>query len=236
MNVDCLRQAFPSRRIDYYETLDSTMRAAASLPMGSVVIANEQTAGLGRHGHSWHSEADAGLYVSIVLEPTPVLTLALGLAAADAIAKVCGFACDVRWPNDLMLGGKKCGGILTQLADGRAIGGLGINVNHPSFPDELADVATSLHLAGGKPVEREPLLEAIIHAIEAAVTFSAPEIIERFTRVSSYANGLRVVVDQPGGVVRGVTAGLDASGFLKVRQDDGTVTLILAGGVRAARS
>lgn len=236
MNVERLRQAFSARHVEYYETVDSTMRPAAELALGSVVIANEQTAGQGRHGHSWHSEPDAGLYVSIVLEPTPLLTLALGVATAAAIHSICRLTCDLRWPNDLMLNGKKCGGILAQLVDGRAIGGIGVNVNHTRFPDDLADVATSLRLAAGERISRESLLEEMLTGIDAAVKLPAPGIIERFSNASSYASGLRVTVDQPGGIVRGVTAGLDPSGFLRVRQDDGTITLILAGGVRAARS
>ena len=83
------------------------MRAAAALPLGSVVVADEQTAGQGRHGHSWHSEPDAGIYCSIVLDPAPVLTLALGLATVEAIAEATGLACDLRWPNDVMLDDKK---------------------------------------------------------------------------------------------------------------------------------
>jgi BirA family biotin operon repressor/biotin-[acetyl-CoA-carboxylase] ligase len=242
MNIESLRQALPGRRIEYFESIDSTMRAAALLPMGAVVVANEQTAGQGRHGHSWHSEPGSGIYVSLVLEPTPLLTLALGLAAADAIATCCGLVCDIRWPNDLMLGGKKCGGILAQLVEGRAVGGIGINVNHTHFPGELAEQATSLRVENGRvgeptaPLEREALLAALLRAIDQTVGLPAGQILDRFTAASSYASGLRVVVDQPGGVVRGVTAGLDPSGFLKVRQDNGTVTLILAGGVRAARS
>lgn len=236
MNLDLLRREFPGRRIDYYETTDSTMRVAATLEAGVVVIANQQTAGQGRHGHSWHSEADAGLYVSIVLSPSPLLTLALGLAARDAISAACNLECDIRWPNDLMLDSKKCGGILAQLVDGRAIGGIGINVNHEQFPPGFATEATSLRLAAGRAFAREEILAHLLRAVDTATAFAPAQILARFTAASTYASGLRVTVDQPGGIVRGVTAGLDESGFLRVRQDDGTVTLILAGGVRAARA
>ncbi|HEV2445969.1 MAG TPA: biotin--[acetyl-CoA-carboxylase] ligase, partial [Candidatus Sulfopaludibacter sp.] len=123
-----VRGSFPGRRIDYYGTIDSTMRAAAPLDLGAVVVAGEQTAGQGRHGHSWHSESGKGLYCSITLRPAPVLTLALGLAAADAIAHVTGIACDLRWPNDLMLDDRKVAGILVQLAEGKAVAGIGINL------------------------------------------------------------------------------------------------------------
>ena len=134
LDIDKLRRAHPGRLIDYHPTTDSTMRAAAGRALGTIVIADEQRAGQGRHGHAWHSERDSGIYLSIVVRPTPLLTLALGLATAEAIATVTGIACDLRWPNDVMIGGKKAAGILVQLTDGAAIGGIGINVNHTDFP------------------------------------------------------------------------------------------------------
>jgi len=236
MNIAAIRRALPGRRIDYYPTIDSTMRAAAGLPVGSVVLAGEQTAGQGRHGHTWHSEPGAGIYCSIVLNPAPVLTLAIGLAAVEAITEVTGAVCDLRWPNDLMLGGKKCAGILVQLVDGLAIAGIGINVNHASFPPELAEEATSLRLQTGQQRSREDIVIALIPAVDRLTALSQEEILDLFTHASSYASGRRVAVHQPDGDIHGVTAGLDPAGFLKVRQDNGTHTLILAGGVRAARS
>ncbi len=242
MNVDAIRRALPDRRIDYYPSIDSTMRAAAVLPLGSVVIAAEQTAGQGRHGHSWYSEPGAGIYCSIVLDPLPGLTLALGLASVDAIAEATGIACDLRWPNDVMLEGRKCAGVLVQLIEGRAIAGIGINVNHRQFPPELTAEATSLRLQSGpskhEPIPLEPILLSLIPAVDRHAALPLDAILDLFTHASSYASGRRVVVNQPAGgsaEIRGVTAGLDSSGFLKVRQDDGTVTLILAGGVRAAQ-
>jgi BirA family biotin operon repressor/biotin-[acetyl-CoA-carboxylase] ligase len=218
------------RSVHYYPAIDSTMHAAAGLPVGSIVLAEEQTAGQGRHGHTWHSEPYAGIYCSIVLEPRPLLTLALGLAAAEAIA----VPCDLRWPNDVMIGDRKVAGILVQLVEGRAIAGIGINVNHTSFPPELG--ATSLRLYTGKEVAREPILNALFDAIDTYTALMPDEILTLFSKASSYAEGRRVVVHQPDGIVEGTTAGLTADGFLRVRKDDGTDTLILAGGVRAART
>jgi len=236
MHIGAIRRALPDRRIDYHPTIDSTMRAAAGLPPGSIVLAGEQTAGQGRHGHTWHSEPGAGIYCSIVFSPAPVLTLAIGLAAVEAITDVTGLVCDLRWPNDVMLGGKKCAGILVQLVDGLAIAGIGINVNHAAFPPQLAAEATSLRLHSGREWSREAILIALIPAVERFAALSIEEVLDLFTHGSSYATGRRVVVHQPGDDIHGVTAGLDAAGFLKVRKDDGTHTLILAGGVRAAGS
>ena len=223
-----------SRLILRYGTINSTMLAAASLDIGSVVIADAQTAGQGRHGHSWHSEPGAGIYCSIVLSVRPVLTLALGLATVEAIAQTTGIACDLRWPNDLMLDNRKVAGILVQLADGKAIGGIGINVNHTSFPKELGGQATSLRLHAGREFAREPILEALLKSVDTFAREDRETILRLFTHGSSYAAGRRVTVQQPDGLVEGTTAGLNTDGFLIVRKDNGTDTLIIAGGVRAA--
>jgi BirA family transcriptional regulator, biotin operon repressor / biotin---[acetyl-CoA-carboxylase] ligase len=234
MDIERLRRAFPGRRIEYYPMIDSTMRAAAGLELGSVVLANEQTAGQGRHGNSWHSEADNGIYCSIVLKPAPLLTMTLGLAAAEALAGATGLACDLRWPNDVMLGGKKVAGILVQLVQGAAIAGIGINVNHAAFPPELISEATSLRLHSGRAWAREEILLLLLPAVERFAAMESAAILRCFAEASSYAAGRRVTVDQPDGIVEGVTAGLNADGYLVVRKDDGTDTLIVAGGVRAA--
>jgi len=223
-------------RIHRYAAIASTMTAASALDVGAVVIANEQTAGLGRHGHTWHSEAGSGLYVSAVLKPTPLLTMALGLAAQSAITEATGIACDLRWPNDLMLGNLKTGGILVQLSDGKAISGIGINVNHESFPPELASQATSLLLYSGKRFWRDAIFDALLNAIEAFTEESPADILRLFAHGSSYISGRRVTVELPEGAITGTTAGLTDDGFLRVRQDDGTDTIVIAGGVRAAGS
>jgi BirA family biotin operon repressor/biotin-[acetyl-CoA-carboxylase] ligase len=224
----------PDRRILRFDSIDSTQRAATGEPLGTVVIADHQSAGQGRHGHTWHSEPGSGLYCSMVLEPTPLLTLALGVATVDAIAQSTGIVCDLRWPNDLMLDGRKVAGILVQLANGVAIAGIGINVNHASFPDGID--ATSLLLHSDHVHSREDILDAILPAVDAIVQEDSETILRLFAHASSYVAGRRVTVEQAGGTVTGTTAGLDAAGYLIVRKDDGTDTLILAGGVRAAGS
>jgi BirA family biotin operon repressor/biotin-[acetyl-CoA-carboxylase] ligase len=287
LDIDRVRRALPEKRIEYYRTVDSTMNVAARLEPGAAIVAEEQTAGYGRHGHSWHSEPGNGIYCSMVLAPSPALTLALGLAAQNAIFEATGLHCDLRWPNDLMLGGKKVGGVLAQGIDGRAIAGIGINVNHTSFPPELAGEAMSLGewpprgaaeagdcegtgwqakapapqagesfdskvgQTGGagasacQPVipqlprpalSREDILIALLGAVDLYAALPRGDILRLFTQSSSYARGRHVVVREADGVIEGVTAGLDPAGFLIVRRNDGTDTLILAGGVRAAGS
>ena len=237
-----VRVRLPGRRIEYFPSVDSTMRPAAELaahgaPAGTLVVAGEQTAGQGRHGHSWYSTPGAGLYFSMLLAPDPVLTLALGLAVADAVSRVSGLNCDLRWPNDVMIGERKAAGSLVQLAGTVAVAGIGINVGHAAFPAELAAEATSLAIeTGGRAPAREDLLAEVVQAIGAMpgllAAHGAHAVLKLFTRSSSYACGKRVRVDTPGEAIRGVTAGLDASGFLRVRREDGTIATILAGGVR----
>src|SRR3954454_23603730 len=117
-DIESVRSRLPARNLLFFESIDTTMREAGrpahqGCPSGTVVIAEEQTAGQGRHGHAWHSEKYVGLYCSILLRPelrrdsAPTLTMALGLAAAEAIEAATGLRCDLRWPNDLMLGGQK---------------------------------------------------------------------------------------------------------------------------------
>src|ERR1035438_2439078 len=220
----------------HFDSIDSTQRAAATCERGTIVLADRQLAGQGRHGHTWHSEPGAGIYCSLVLGPSPVLTLALGLAVVEAIAQATGIQCDLRWPNDLMLDNRKAAGILVQLVDGQAIAGIGINVNQTEFPADLVQLATSLRRHAGREFAREDILFALFPAIDSLVAEDTETILRLFTHASSYVAGRRVTVDQPGGAITGTTAGLDPAGFLRVRRDDGTDTLILAGGVRAAGS
>lgn len=235
-----------NRRVEWFSSIDSTMTVAARLARegcasGTVVGADRQTAGMGRAGHSWHSEPDAGLYVSIVLrlalgaESLPLVMLALGLATQHAIADVTGLAPDLRWPNDVLLGEKKCAGILAHMEGDAVIAGVGINVSHRSFPPDIASLATSIVLEGGS-ASREDLLAALVKAVDEScgvLTQHGPAAIcDRFTRASTYAQGRRVHVEQDNTTLEGVTCGLDPSGFLLLKQDNGTVTKILAGGVR----
>jgi len=245
-DLEFVRQNWP-QPVSYFATIDSTMLEATRLAEagcahGAVVVADEQTAGQGRHGRHWHSEPNSGLYISIVLRPAlgadslPVLTLALGLAAADAIAEATNLECDLRWPNDVMMDGHKVAGILVQLLDAAAIAGIGVNVNHSAFPPEIAAEATSLRIVSNRQYSREHLLVSLLGAVDRYCAVLAAEgkdkILAMFSQRSSYARNKRVKVEQGASILEGTTAGLDPSGFLMIRRDDGTEELVLAGGVR----
>jgi len=247
-DIERIRTLLPGRQIEWFRSVSSTMTIASRLardgcPSGTIVGADGQVAGIGRHGHTWQSESGAGLYISMVLRfplaahDLPLVMLALGLGVQEAIAQTSGLAADLRWPNDVLINGRKCAGILAQLDADAVIAGIGINVSHTEFPTEIADLATSLRLNGAR-VEREDLLVALVNAVEGCCKILSREgaaaILRMFERASSYAFGRRVRVEQDGREIVGVTCGLDASGFLKVRTDDGKETTILAGGVRPA--
>lgn len=217
------------------ERVASTMIEAQDKPPGTVIVAEEQTAGQGRMGRSWYSPRGAGLYCSIVLEPAqpaPVLTLALGLATKEAIERTASVGCDLRWPNDVLIAERKVAGVLVQLQEERVIAGIGVNVNHARFPAELASLATSLRLVTGLEYSREVLLANLLDSVESYCELLESEgsvaILRLFAQASSYVSGRRVLVDD----VAGITDGLDPSGFLWIRADNGRRLLVRAGNVR----
>jgi BirA family biotin operon repressor/biotin-[acetyl-CoA-carboxylase] ligase len=239
--------------LQHFVSVDSTnslllAAAAEGASEGTVYVADEQTAGRGRGGHQWHSSAGDGLYVSVLIRPPLPLrealwiSLATGLAAQRAIRETAGLRIDIRWPNDLLLNEKKCGGILVETSvEGPtlrfAVIGIGININHAEFPPELADLATSLRIESGDAQNREKLLTALLRALDLELTqleSNAPDLLDRFTAASTWVRGKRVHVAEAGGYT-GVTDGLDAQGFLQVIEDNGTRRTVLSGGVREAK-
>ena len=240
-------------KLHHFPAVDSTntvaMEAASrGVAEGSVYLADEQTGGRGRGGHRWHSPPGSGIYVSAVLRPklpaTEVLWLSLitGIAAHDAILRVTGFNVDLRWPNDIMAGEKKLGGILTEIStEGErvrhAVLGVGLNVNQPEFPPQLSAIATSLRIVTERVWPRQPILVALLKSLHKGYAAlqkgrAAKALLARFEECSSYARGAAVAVDDAGsGSYSGVTAGLDERGFLRVNTGSGMRTVI-SGGVR----
>lgn len=228
------------------------LEAAQAGERTGVWVAEEQTAGRGRGGHNWHSAAGDGLYVSVLVTPVlPVsmalwISLATGLAARQAIAEVTSLKTDIRWPNDLLIGKKKCGGILVETAMTSAphsgseamlryaVIGVGINLNHAGFPHEIAHLATSLRMETGQNVHREAVLTALLRSLERELDLLAQKddtLLSRITEASTWVLGKRVHVEEDGGYT-GVTAGLDPRGFLLVDSEDGVRRTVLSGGVR----
>jgi BirA family transcriptional regulator, biotin operon repressor / biotin---[acetyl-CoA-carboxylase] ligase len=236
----------------HYKT-DSTNNLAMDAarngaPEGTVFLAEQQTAGRGRGGNEWHSAPSVGIYCSVVLRPALppsellVLSLAAGLAVQAAIQDLNSqVRPDLKWPNDLLLDGKKFCGILAEMNAEvtrvrYVVVGIGINVNQTTFPPDLQRVATSLRLATGSEWSRVELCAALLKSLDReyrGLTENAnarESILRRFCAGSSSANGAKVAVDEDGGF-EGETQGLDSRGFLQVRTTKGLRT-VLSGTVR----
>jgi BirA family biotin operon repressor/biotin-[acetyl-CoA-carboxylase] ligase len=242
-------------KIIHYFRTESTNNAALELdaqngPHGTVVIAEEQTAGRGRLGREWYSEKSSGIYVSIILRPplspaaAPILTLLAGVAACHAVVSATGLSADIRWPNDLLVNGKKVCGILTEMKAEvdrlhMVVLGIGVNVNHGSMPEELSEIATSLALEGGRQYSRLQILAELLHHVERYYHMLLKEgnaaIVREWSTASSYSEGKRVRVKTGSDEYSGVTAGLDASGALKTRREDGRQELLVAGEITELR-
>jgi BirA family biotin operon repressor/biotin-[acetyl-CoA-carboxylase] ligase len=240
-------------KLHHFRTIDSTNtyaleQARQGAPHGSFYVADEQTAGRGRSDHTWHSNAGQGLYLSVLVRPDLVtadlvwLPLLAGLAAHRAIQETTALTADLRWPNDLLIGSRKTGGILVEAqaeADRAtaAVIGIGINLHQQRFPAGLATEPTSLDLETGRVTSRQQLLIFLLQAlhVELASLHSKPflqTIPSRIAVISTWVQGRRVEVHGPQPCT-GITDGLDPRGFLRVRTASGIVT-ITTGGLRDA--
>jgi BirA family transcriptional regulator, biotin operon repressor / biotin---[acetyl-CoA-carboxylase] ligase len=251
-----LRGSLFGKRIYHFFKVDSTNRVALELghagePEGAVVLAEEQTSGRGRAGRTWHSERAAGIYITLLLRPklapvqAPLLTMMAGLSAHATIQAHTNLAVDLKWPNDLLINGKKIGGILTEMhaEPGQVrfiIVGIGLNVNQEKFPAELSAAATSLHIESDRAQSRMELLVRLLREFESDYNrflSDGPEsVTERFAAVSSYAQGKRVRVVNGKESFTGTTAGVGPEGLLQVKRDTGTVVSVIAGEVSEEKS
>jgi len=168
------------REVIRLAAVDSTQRVAfecaeQGMPDGTVVVAESQAAGRGRQGRAWLAEPGDSLLVSIVVRPRlnvrdlPKLSLVTAVAVAEAIGGATGLATGLKWPNDVLVNGRKLAGILLEsrlAAEPIVVAGVGINLRQRSFPGALAEVATSVDLEGGRPVGRETMLQAVLEAFD----------------------------------------------------------------------
>ena len=242
-----------SSHIRHYFKIGSTntvaMEAAASGAVeGSVFLAEQQTAGRGRSDHEWHSAESSGIYCSVILRPpfppseALVLSLAAGLAVQGAVQAIDPkISPDLKWPNDLLIEGKKFCGILTEMNAEvtkvrHVVIGFGINVNQQTFPTELRPVATSLHNATQREWSRVEVCAALLKSLdrEYRALLQRPDardsVLRRFQEKSSSVKGRGVRIEENGSF-DGVTDGLDSRGFLQVRTPHG-LRMVLSGTVR----
>lgn len=241
--------------IHHHEVIASTNDVALKLARagaahGEVVIADRQTAGRGRRGRSWSSPARVNLYLSVILRPqlppqrAPELVSVVAVAAAETLREM-DIPAGIKWPNDLVIDGRKVAGILTELsADGARINfvvvGIGINVNatQADFPEELHPIATSLRIEKGAKVSRAELAAALLGKLERWLDLHQAQgfapIRERY-RVLSATLGQRVRLIEPDREVLGTAEDIDEAGALFLRKDDGTLERVLTGDVTSLR-
>lgn len=214
-------------------TMDFARRLAElNFPEGTAVLADEQTAGRGTKGRSWHSAHGKGLYVSFLLRPSlaslNLLPLTIGLASAEAIFNLTGIDIRLKWPNDLVFEGKKLGGILCEAGtsgqkSAYTIAGIGINLNHSpeDFPPELSSLATSLFIITGKTFEKESLFELLSKSLQFWYNNlekgQVNSITDQYQRKLSFTAGQRLILRSQEGEIEGQFQGIDQNGGLRLK-------------------
>ena len=237
--------------LHWFDTIDSTNNRAKEMaklgaPRGSVLIAGNQTAGRGRMGRAFQSPGGQGVYLSVILRPNcpPAelmhLTCAAGAAMVEAVENVCGIRPQVKWINDLVVNGKKLGGILTELSLSGgtveyAVVGIGINClqGRQDFPEEIADMATSLSLVCGRPVPPAKLAAAMIQALwqmEQTLLTHKHEWMARY-KASCLTLGQDIQVIRGEQILPGKALDMDDDGGLIVQYADGSVRTVTSGEV-----
>lgn len=260
--TDELRRVLPrlgslAGPVHWLRLAESTNDVAAHLAErgaseGTTVIAEAQTAGRGRHGRSWFSPAGAGLYVSVILTPSKraelgtrqnpaaLLTLASGVAIAQAIRTATGLPAEIKWPNDVTIGGRKLAGILAEAVTNSSgfsyvVLGFGVNLRMAAYPPELAERATSIEAEIGRPADRGLLLAEILAALAERYgelcngKFDA--ILSAWRELAPSLPSATVEWSSSSGVVRGSAEGIDQDGALLVRVG-GRLERLVAGEIR----
>ncbi|MBC7765824.1 MAG: biotin--[acetyl-CoA-carboxylase] ligase [Hyphomonadaceae bacterium] len=238
--------------IKVFDTVTSTNVVAKALAQkgceeGTIILAEQQTAGKGRLGRAWSSPAQQGIWMTVVLRPqfppqhATGITLLAALAVRRAIASVCGISPTIKWPNDVMLSGGKVCGILTEMhAEMEQIDyvlvGIGINVNtqKEEFPSCLQDIASSILIETGKKIGRNTLIARILHEMKSLYVayegqLDAALLAEYYTHSNTI--GRRIRVSQVGGEIIGTADGMDSRGALLVTDEKGCKHIVLSGDV-----
>ncbi|MCX7568691.1 biotin--[acetyl-CoA-carboxylase] ligase [Tumebacillus sp. DT12] len=240
---DGLRTSLLGQSIVYHETIDSTNTMAQKLalngaPEGTLVIADEQTAGRGRRGRNWFSPPHSGVWMSLILRPQlPVahaaqITLVTAVAMARALTRLTGVEAGIKWPNDILFDKRKCCGILTEMHAEfdqvhHLVLGIGINVNVPQeqFPEELQSIATSLQGVKGVPIPRAEVVRAVMEELEPLyrryVDGGGFASIREDWKRSNITLGRQIVAQTARGPITGEALDIDEFGVLLVRREDG---------------
>jgi BirA family transcriptional regulator, biotin operon repressor / biotin---[acetyl-CoA-carboxylase] ligase len=231
--------------VEAYARIGSTNDRALALAAGgagpfTIVVAEEQTRGRGRRGAPWHSAPGSGLWMSAVLAhdgATPWLPLVVGLAVAEAIESATGaVGVGIKWPNDLIVGVRKVGGILCEATAGVVVAGVGINLRAPreGFPESLSQIATALDMEGATSLSPSRLAGMIVDGLKVRTGAGAPDL-DRFTlealRARDVLAGRSVHSEEMG---PGTARGIDSEGALVLERPDGSRVPVSSGSVRPA--
>lgn len=248
--VPNLRTKALGRKIDVFKTIDSTNNFAKSLAQlgavhGTTVVSEVQTQGKGRMGRDFYSPMGMGIYMSVIIRPklsaeqSLLITSCAAVAVADAVERIAGIDCKIKWVNDIYAGGKKLCGILTEASVDveqggleYAIVGIGLNVQNMSFPEDLADIATSVRLETDKPVSRSALTAEILNCLEERLeTILDKSFLEEYRKRSNII-GRRIEVTRNDTSEQMDCIGIDEAGRLLVRLDSGEEKALNSGTVR----
>lgn len=237
--------------IYYFDQIDSTNIRAKQLgeegvPHGTLIVAGQQNAGRGRRGRAWESPSGVSIYMSIVLRPemvpvkAPMLTLVMALSAADSLKECTGLDIQIKWPNDIILNGKKLAGILTEMSTemdyiNHVVIGVGINVNTERLPEDLEEKATSLRLETGRIIRRSEIIASIMKEFEK--NYQLFMETQSFRQMQEKYNSLLINREKEVRILgvkeeyAAYALGINAKGELLVRRDNGEIETILAGEV-----
>lgn len=249
--VNAFDTIWVGKNLLFYEETDSTNLDAKRLAEegaenGTLVVANMQTAGRGRRGRTWISPAGESVYMSLLLRPVckpeqaSALTLVMALAVLEAVEELKPDCAGIKWPNDIVINGKKICGILTEMsleksAIRHVIIGVGINTNQTSFAEEISDTATSILRETGEKVERGQLIGRVMHHFEQLYakfekTWDLTEMLDRYNQYLLNKDRQVRVLD-PKGEYEGVALGINTQGELLVKKQDGEFIEVYAGEV-----
>ena len=245
MNFTILR--FDSIGSTNTEALNQAKQGAAE---GLCIVANEQTIGRGRHGRTWISPKQAGLYFSIILRPKievgflPLLTLMSAVVVSEVLRELYNLKTDIKWANDVHIGGKKICGILAEMSETKkdlaVVVGIGVNLTSIDFPPEIAEIATSIEAEIGEKPNSEEILQNLTKQFnEFYRIFSgangAEKIREEWAKRSSYFFGKSVSVKLENETIAGKTCGIEENGALRVKTSGGEIKIVQAGDVEMLR-
>lgn len=246
-----IRTSWAGTQVHFYQTTASTNLLAKQAgeedaPHGALFVANAQTAGRGRRGRSWQSPPGANIYFTILLRPrfapeqASMLTLVMAHSVAAAIYRLTGLEAGIKWPNDVLLDGKKVCGILTEMSVEReyihyVVCGVGINVAPQEFPEGIREHATSVEAIYGKTISKGELLQYVMEELErdydafVAAGDLTPLLESYNRRLVNCCRRVRVM--DPKGEWEGTARGINARGELLVEDDEGCVNAVYAGEV-----